>query len=142
MESIDVITAIRAKFNEVGSPALIQMSKTDRYFKAELAKEGVYVDNLREDQFLPWAVFTETVALLKQKGGRAIKGNAVDFKLGEIGLSVESIEGHIARVVYGMETGERVFRRIISFGNILIWAGVCLHEPGELVLCEMKLEGK
>ena len=140
MDSIDVITAIRAKFSEVGSPALIPMSKADRFFKAEVAKEGVYVDNLGENQFLPWAVFTETVALLKQKGGRAIKGNAVDFKLGEIGLSVESIEGHVAQVVYGMEIGERVFRRIISFGYILIWAGVCLHEPGELVLCEKKPE--
>lgn len=137
MGNVNVITAIRKKFSETGSPVLIMMAGR-RSFQARIAEEGVYVSNLDSKPFLPWKVFTEAVSLIEKKGGRAMNGNAINFKLGQIGLPVDSVEGHIARTVYGKEIGESVSRRITPVAAILIWAGVCRHEPGELILCEKK----
>jgi len=58
----------------------------------------------------------------------------MNYKLGESGLSLDSIEGHIAHIVYGKTEGDTILRRITPFACILIWAGVCKAEPGELVL--------
>jgi hypothetical protein len=49
---------------------------------------------------------------------------------------LDSIEGHIARVVYGKKIGDSVFRRISAIAGILVWAEVCEHAPGELVLVD------
>lgn len=58
----------------------------------------------------------------------------MNFKLGEAGLPLDSIEGHIARVVYGKQGGDSVFRFITPIACLLIWAGLCKAEPRELVL--------
>ena len=58
----------------------------------------------------------------------------MNYKLGETGLATDTIEGHIAHVVYDKSDGDSVFRRITPIACILIWAGVCRAEPGELVL--------
>lgn len=50
------------------------------------------------------------------------------------GLSLESVEGHIAHLVYGRQLGQTVFRRITPIACILIWAGICEHVPGRLKL--------
>jgi hypothetical protein len=92
------------------------------------------VDNLGNQPFLPWVVFQEIVSVLIHSGGRAMRGNVMNFKLGEAGLPLDSIEGHIARVVYGKQEGDSVFRRITPIACILIWSGVCIAEPGEFVL--------
>ena len=78
-------------------------------------------------------MFEETIALLERQGGHASRGNAMNYRLGDDGLSLDSVEGHIAATVYGQRVGEAVFRRITPVACILIWAGVCRHTPGELV---------
>ena len=60
----------------------------------------------------------------------------MNCKLGDNGLSLDSVEGHIAATVYRQQVGDSVFRRITPVACILIWAGVCRHSPGELVLIE------
>ena len=92
------------------------------------------MDNLGTQPFLPWAVFQEAICVLVRNAGRAGRGNAMNYKLGEPGLSLDSIEVHIAHVVYGKRNGDSVFRRITPIACILIWAGVCRAEPGELIL--------
>jgi hypothetical protein len=42
-------------------------------------------------------------------------------KLGESNLPIDSIEGHIANVIYGKKLGDSVFRRITPISCILIW---------------------
>jgi hypothetical protein len=86
------------------------------------------------EPLLPWAVFEEVVALLGRKGGRARRGDAMNCRLGDDALSLDSVEGHIAATVYGRRKGDSVFRRITPVAAVLIWAGVCRHSPGELVL--------
>lgn len=56
------------------------------------------------------------------------------FKLGEGNLTLDSIEGYVAKEVYNKKIGESVFRRITPIVNILIWADICENERGKLRL--------
>ncbi len=134
MDTSGVVDAIRYKFSVTGSPAKVPYIRKTGSFSAELTDTGIKVDNLGTQPFLPWAVFQEAIYVLIRNGGRAERGNAMNYKLGESGLSLDSIEGHIAYVVYGKSEGVAITRRITPVACILIWSGVCRAEPGELVL--------
>jgi hypothetical protein len=130
---MQAVEMIRRKFAESHDTAQIPLLKGG-YFTAKVTAEGIRVDNLGTQPLLPWAVFQEAVCVLMRNGGRAERGDAMGPKLGDEGLSEDSIEGHIASVVYGKRPGDSVFRRITPIACILVWAGVCRAEPGELVL--------
>ena len=134
MNTLEVVEVIRNKFSITGSPTQVPYIGKKDSFKAELLNNGIKVDNLGTQPFLPWAAFQEAICVLIRNGGRAEGGNAMKYKLGESGLATDSIEGHIAHVVYGKSEGDSVFRRITPIACILIWAGVCKAEAGELVL--------
>lgn len=125
---------IKSRFDEVGNPARIPLLRGGRTFNAEITKDGIYVDNLGNQPFLIWDAFIEAVSILKANGGRAKKGDAMKSKLCEQDLPLNSIEGHIAHVVYEYQKGDYVFRRITPIACILIWAKICQHKPGELIL--------
>ena len=133
MDGNAAIEVIRQKFERVGHHLMIPLQK-GRSVKATLTDEGIIVDNLGNQPLLPWIVFKEAIDLLIQSGGRAEKRNAMAFKLGEEGLPLDSIEGYIALVVYGKKPGDSVFRRISPISAILVWAGLCDSNPGELLL--------
>jgi len=141
MDEHNVISRIKERFASEGDQALIPLirgnRRGNRLFKAELSKDGIYVDNLGVQPFLPLAVFIETVELLHKMGGRALKGNAMNYKLGSKGLPFDSAEGHIAHSIYGKKAGESVFRRITPIAYILIWAGICCNDSGYLVLLDL-----
>ncbi|MFX0203771.1 MAG: hypothetical protein ACFFCW_47335 [Candidatus Hodarchaeota archaeon] len=133
MDVIQVVDTIKRRFAKSGSPADVPLLKGGS-FKARLEDEGIFVDNLGNQPFLHWAVFQEAACVLIRNGGRAKRGNAMRARLGAPGLPIDSIEGHIALVVYGKRPGDNVFRRIVPIACILIWAGICEAEPNELVL--------
>jgi len=135
MDVIRVVELIRRKFDEIGSPADIPLLKGGS-FKARLMDEGVEVDNLGTQPFLNWAAFQEAVCAMIRNGGRAKRGDAMQSRLGDPGLHLDSIEGHVAHVVYGKRVGETVFRRITPIGCVLVWAGICRSEPNELILLD------
>lgn len=124
---------IQKQFSKVGNPASIPLLRGTS-FKAELTSAGVYVNNLAKEPFLPWEVFIEAVAIIEKKGGKATKGDAMNSKLGDPGLPIDSIEGWIAKKIYGKQIGDSVFRRITPIACILVWAGICINNPGELEL--------
>lgn len=130
---ISAVEAIKEKFSETGSPTKIPMLKRGS-FTAEFTDNGIFVDNLADNPFLPWAVFQEAVCIMIQNDGIADRGNAMGPRLGEPRLPMDSIEGHVARVIYGKSAGDSVFRRITPIACILIWAGVCEAAPNQLVL--------
>lgn len=134
MEGQNIINRIKSRFDEVGNPARIPLLKGCRTFKAEFSTDGIYVDNLGNQPFLCWDAFIEAVSILKAKGGRAKKGDAMKSKLGEQDLPLNSVEGHVAHAVYEYQEGDYVFRRITPIACILIWANICQHKPGELIL--------
>ena len=79
-------------------------------FNAQLTIDGILVDNLGNQPLLPWVVFHEAICVLIRNNGVAYRGNAMNSKLGDPGLSLNSIEGHIAYVVYGKIVGDTIFR--------------------------------
>lgn len=133
MDGKFAVETIKESFQIFNHPIKIPLQK-GRSFKAYMTDDGIMVSNLSMQPLLPWAVFEETVRLLVQKGGRAYKGNAMDYRLGEEGLPFDSIEGHLANKIYGNRAGKSVFRRISPISAILVWAGICVSEPGELAL--------
>ena len=125
--------AIRRKLEQSGGRAWIP-KLTSGTFLAELQEDGLRVDNLGSQPFLPWAVFEEAVLLLIRNDGCAARGDALQARLGEEKLPLDSVEGHIAHTIYGKQPGDSVFRRITPLSCTLIWAGICEHAPGQLVL--------
>ena len=76
--------AIRHQFANHGNRADIPLM-TAKTFKAVQIVGGVEVDNLGNVKFLPWQVFEEVLLLLEREGGKALRGNAMGFRLGEGG---------------------------------------------------------
>ena len=134
MEKINVIERIKDKFIKNGNTIEIPLLKGQKTFQAVLKEDGISVSNLASQSFLPWSVFEETIMLLNEKSGSAIKGDAMSNKLGETGLPIDSIEGRIAFKVYGKQLGQNVFRRITPIACILEWAGIVKNQSGKLVL--------
>ncbi len=131
---LDIVSIIKRKFQETGNPAYIEKLKGNGSISAKLSNDGVYVDNLGNQPFLPWVVFTKTISLLINNDGRAIRGDAMGSKLGDKKLPLNSIEGYVAHTVYNRKIGDSVFRRITPIACILIWVGVCKAGRGELIL--------
>jgi hypothetical protein len=137
MDVISAVETIKRKFTESGNPAkvpLLKGKKGKTAFTATLDDDGIWVDNLGNQPFLPWAAFQEAVCILIRNGGRAKRGNALGPRLGTPDLPIDSVEGHVAHVVYGNRKGDSVLRRITPIACILIWAGVCEAAPNEIVL--------
>lgn len=134
---MDIVQRIRNKFNVTESPATIPLLKGST-FSAKLVDGGVEVDNLGAQPFLSWSVFQEAVCVMSQGDGSAKRGGAMTSRLGDPKLSLDSIEGHIARVVYGKQIGDTVFRRITPIACILVWAEICESKPNELILLKIE----
>jgi hypothetical protein len=125
---------IKRKFREIGNNAIRIPNKKGGSFNAAITEDGIEVDNLGNQPFLPWQVFEEAVWLMDTNGGEARLGKAMNSRLGQADLPFDSIEGHIARQVYEKKSGDWVFRRIVPVANILIWAGICRSARGRLIL--------
>jgi endonuclease III len=133
IKEISAVEAIKRRFGTEGRQVEIPLQK-GQPFVASMTVAGVIVDDLGAQSLLPWIVFEEAINILSRNGGRAERGDAMNSKLGDKGLPLDSIEGHIAHEVYGKQIGESIFRRISPIAAILIWAGVCESVPGELIL--------
>lgn len=138
MTEINAIEKIKEKFLKNDRSAEIPLFRGQRTFQAILSEKGISVSNLASHSFLPWEVFEEAITLLKEKNGCALKGNAMNYKLGETGLPIDSIEGRIAFKVYGKQIGQGVFRRITPIACTLVWSGLCVNLRGKLVLLNEK----
>lgn len=136
MDSLHALKKIRKKFSESTCPVEIPLLRGNRSFSAELVDGGIEVSNLGSQPFLPWEVFQEALCVLIRSGGRAKRGDAMNHRLGDPQLSLDSIEGHIAHIAYGKKPGDSVFRRITPIVCVLVWSGVCEAAPGEVVLLE------
>lgn len=96
---------------------------------------GVNVSNLSSSPYLPLEVFDAVISLLASSPNQtARKGDAMKCRLGDEGLETDTVEGHVAQVVYGTKLGSSVFRRITPIARILEWAGICENGRGYLRL--------
>ena len=131
------IQRIRAKF--AGKNTATVPAQRGAFFTARLRENGIDVSNLNNLPFLPWAVFGETVKFLVAQGGVAPRGDAMKDRLGEEKLPLDSVEGHIASVLYGIKPGHWAFRRITPIAAILVWAGICENRRAALALKKTKV---
>ncbi len=127
-----MINKIIEKFKLEGDTVEIPLLKRGS-FNAVLKKNGILVDNLGSYSLLEWKVFEEIENLFREKGPRVLKGDAMNYKLGECGLGIDSVEGRIAYKIYNKRLGDSVYRRISSISGILIWAGICENEGRYLI---------
>jgi hypothetical protein len=96
---------------------------------------GVNVDCLPNEPFLPMDVFVATLSLLYlSPNHQAAKGSARAARLGDPGMELDTIEGHVAHLVFGTPHGKYALQRITPISRILEWAGVCVNGPGYLQL--------
>ena len=135
MPKFNIKEKIRSKLKEVGGQAEIQNQKKGTFY-ARLVEEGIVVNNLGGSPLIKWEVFDELERLFSEKGPIVRKGDAMSCKLGEIGLSLDTIEGCLANKVYHKKIGDSVFRRITPISGILVWAGICRNVNGSLELIE------
>lgn len=70
----EAVRRIRSRFEQCGNPTFISLYKDEQILEARLSEDGVFVDNLAEDPFLPWAVFTNAIALMHESGGAQPQG--------------------------------------------------------------------
>lgn len=135
-----VILKIKSQFYKKGNPAKIPLMSGKQFFEARSENDGVYVDNLKNQPFLPWKIFSESVNCIKENGGKVKKGNATNSKLGDQNLGLDTLEGYIASKIYGCKIGETVFKRVNSIASILAWAGICENTRGQISLIPMEKE--
>ena len=134
------IEKLKNKIQSMDGEAVIQL-QGDREFSVKpiVVDEfiaGVEVDNLSDTyKFITIDAFLATISLLSLSiDQKAKKGTAIGFKLGDSELPLNSVEGHIANVIYGKEVGNSVFKRITPISKILEWAGICENGKGFLAL--------
>lgn len=103
-------------------------------FVAKANESGVDVDCLGTSSHLPWGVFEVVEKLLEAQSSKsAVRGSAMNAKLGDANLPIDSVEGCIA-LFFQKKPGQRVLRRISPVANLLVWSGVCRHGKGVLIL--------
>ena len=100
-------------------------------------KQGFEVEKrvMPVDTFFPLEIFIfiiEKLGLTKEM--RLKKGNAMKCKIGQPGLTIDTIEALVAMKFYNKKEGDSVDRRISVIANILVESGVCIHGKGELIL--------
>ncbi|AKB75985.1 Chromosome segregation ATPase [Methanosarcina lacustris Z-7289] len=135
-----IVAKIKYQFDTKGNPAKITLMSGKQFFEARAEEDGIYVDNLKNQPFLPWKIFSEAVNFLQENGGQAKKGNATNSRLGDPNLDLNTIEGYIASKVYGCKIGDSVFKRITPIASILAWAEICENTRGQICLLSDKKE--
>ncbi|MCO5380913.1 MAG: hypothetical protein NHB15_01265 [Methanosarcina barkeri] len=133
-----VVSKIKNQFDKKGNPAKIPLMSGKQFFEARSETDGVYVDNLKNQPFLPWKIFSEAINCLKENGGQAKKGNATNSRLGDPNLELDTLEGYIASRVYDCSIGDTVFKRITPVASILAWAEICENTRGQIGLLSEK----
>ena len=127
------INKIKLKFEEMDRVVIIPI-QGGSFFSARMIGQGIMVDNLGFYPLLPWTVFAEVINFLIRNNGRAEEEFSMSARIGDEGLSLETVEGHIAHVIYGKNVRDVIFRRVSSISAILVWAGVCVTVNDELIL--------
>ncbi len=125
MNILEVFSQIEKLFDNNSE---IEISKIKgSKFTAILQQGYIEIPEL-SDTKLPMAVFQDAYYLLQENVKEGVKyGKAIaqGIRLGDKGLEITTLEGHIAFHVYGTTIGTAVLQRSYYVGAILVAAGVC-----------------
>ena len=71
---MNIETYLKKLLSDFNGRVLVPKQKGGAFI-AELKTRGIHVDCLGFQGFLPWEVFAETLDLLKENNGKALRGN-------------------------------------------------------------------
>ena len=115
------------------NPIEIPHAIRDGHFRAHLdpSLRGIQVDCLRNSPLLPWSVFEAAVAFMCAQPNHEVKsGNARSGRVGSPNCPLNSIEGHIAVSVYGIDEGNHAFSRVAPVRALLQHVGIADNRKG------------
>lgn len=130
-----VIRNIKEKLNQNHGIASISMARGNTFqIYYEEYGNGIYATNLPHNRIITWKVFDYAVEVIQKNGGKALKGQAMKAKLGEPGLTLDTVEGYVAHYGYNVKFGDSTLRMISPLSAILEWADICINGYGYLQL--------
>lgn len=130
-----IVKVIKERLNSLGGKATVNLYKggTFEIWYSD-TENGVACNKIPLTGQLTWEVLVAAYELVIAKEGRVEKGNARAGKLGSARLPLDSLEGHIAHTVHGVQPGQSAFGPGFVICAILDWAGVCKNERGYLAI--------
>lgn len=104
--------------------------------KCSYSKDRKYFisDKLPSNVKFSFEIFNLIVSNIKNNGGRMLKGNGRNSKLGEGKCTYDTLAGVIGRDYFGKQTGESILDPLFVLAAVLDWAGICNNERGYLSL--------
>lgn len=119
-----IACAIKGRLNDVGGETEIKNGTAKFVVSYADDQSGICFKTAKGiETILPWDVFFASVDIMKQNGGRALKGDATK-KLGSKDLKIDTIEGYVASVVYGKKKNQTVDKNVVMIGALLKWANI------------------
>ena len=129
----DVVRKIKEKLNDNGGKAIISLYSGDSCdIGFDTNGKGLVSSKIPPKNQLTWEAFDAAIEIVIENGGKIIKGNARMGKLGSDYLPIDSLEGHIAHKVHGVQIGESAFGPGFVIAAVLDWAEICHNERGYL----------
>ena len=128
-----IASTIKAKMNEVGGMATIKNGTSKFEIGYAQDESGICFKNVKgQEKTIPWTAFFATVDILKEKDGKAIKGDATKAKLGGKELPLDSVEGYVASTVYGKKRRQTVEKNVSEIAALLDWVDISKNGRGYL----------
>ncbi len=126
---------IRNKLYENGGQAAVR-SQRGKVYIIKAVQDGVsfYCKELPIDPPYRFQVFDIMVDLMIEKGGKALKGNGRNYRLGFGGCTEDTLVGAIAKKYAGKDTGDSVYDPVFVLAAVLEWSGIARNERGYLEL--------
>lgn len=119
-----IACAIKGRLNDQGGETTLKNGTSK--FEISYADDQtgiVFVSGKTAPVLLTWDVFFATIDIMKQNGGKALKGDA-SKKLGSKDLKLDTIEGYVASTIFGKKKNQTVEKNIVRIGAILKWADI------------------
>ena len=131
-----VIKKIKEKLNDSGGRAIITLFRGDSCdIGYDTNGKGLVSSKIPPENQLTWEAFNAAFEVVIENDGKVIKGNARSgAKLGSEGLPLDSLEGHIAHKVHGVQIGDSAFGPGFVIAAVLDWAEICHNERGYLTI--------
>lgn len=91
-------------------------------------------DALPENVCFTFAIFDVVIDFLISQGGKAIKGNARNYKLGDPKCDSSTVAGTIGEHYFHKQNGESILDPVFIIASILDWAGIAENCRGYIKL--------
>ena len=125
---------IKRKLYQNGGQAEV-VSVTGKKYTVKAGADGQHFYCPDLPPVFTYEVFDVIVELLKRQPDYAArKGNARNYKLGEVGCPEDSVAGAILKNYFGKKMGESGFDPVFVLAAVLEWAGIAANGRGYLRL--------